>query len=154
MIKNSISYKKLAPLLVKNLKLFKFIVMKNSLLFALILCSNFLFSQDFVGAYSHKSEPVNAGPIVYNLKLNADFTYEISIHRRFNKELGPDEYFKGQGTWKQEKHKILFFPESCECDNEIDLTDTTSRFKSKNSTELVFFNFNGNWSLNVGLSKQ
>lgn len=113
-----------------------------------------IYSQEFVGEYSYKSEPINSGPFVYSLKLNEDFTYEINIHRRINKEY-PDEYFKGIGTWKQEKQKILFYPELCGEKNEIDMTSVTARFDIKKKDELLFYSKKKMaWDLNVGIKKQ
>ena len=128
--------------------------MKKIILSFFLFISITAFSQEFVGEYYYKSEPVNAGPFVYSLKLNTDFTYEINIHRRINKEYGPDEYFKGQGTWKQEKQKILFYPELCGEKNEIDMTTVTARFDIKKKDELLFYSKRKmSWGLNVGLKK-
>lgn len=116
---------------------------------------SFVYSQDFVGKYYYKCEPINSGPLVYSLQLNSDFSYEIIIHRRINKEYGSDEYFKGKGTWKQEKHKIIFQPELCGEKNEIDMTSVTARFDIKNKDELLFFSKKKmGWGLNVGMKKQ
>jgi|SRR5690606_26845411 len=129
--------------------------MKKILLFAFFTISFISFSQNFVGEYYYKSEPVNAGPFVYSLMLNEDFTYEINIHRRVNKEYGPDEYFKGQGTWRQEKHKILFYPELCGEKNEIDMTTVTARFDIKKKDELLFYSKKKmGWGLNVGMKRK
>ncbi len=128
--------------------------MKNCILSFFLFLSISIYSQEFVGEYSYKSEPVNAGPISYNLKLNEDFTYEINIHRRINREFGPDEYFKGVGTWKQVKNKIIFQPELCGEKNEIDMTSVTARFDIKKKDELLFYaKEKMNWGLNVGMKK-
>ena len=123
-------------------------------LFFFFFFSITIYSQEFVGEYSYKSEPVNAGPITYNLKLNEDFSYEINIYRRINRELGPDEYFKGVGTWKQVNNKIIFYPELCGEKNEIDMTSVTARFDIKKKDELLFYSKRKmNWGLNVGMKK-
>ncbi len=128
--------------------------MKNCILSFFLFLSISIYSQEFVGEYSYKSEPVNAGPISYNLKLNEDFTYEINIHRRISREFGPDEYFKGVGTWKQVKSKIIFQPELCGEKNEIDMTSVTARFDIKKKDELLFYaKEKMNWGLNVGMKK-
>ena len=128
--------------------------MKIFILFFFLFFSISIYSQEFVGEYSHKSEPINAGPISYNLKLNEDFSYEINIHRRMNKEFGPDEYFKGVGTWKQVKNKIIFYPQLSGEKNEIDMTSVTARFDIKKKDELLFYSKrNLGWGLNVGFKK-
>lgn len=116
---------------------------------------SFVYSQEFVGEYYYKCELVNAGPLIYSLSLNENFTYEIKIHRRINKEYGPDEYFTGKGKWNQEKNKIIFQPELCGEKNEIDMTSVTARFDIKNKDELLFFaKQKMGWGLNVGMKKQ
>lgn len=128
--------------------------MKNFILSFFLFFSISIYSQEFVGEYSHKSEPINAGPISYNLKLNEDLTYEIIIHRRMNKEVGPDEYFKGVGTWTQVKNKIIFYPQLSGEKNEIDMTSVTARFDIKKKDELLFYaKKKMSWGLNVGLKK-
>lgn len=113
-----------------------------------------IYSQEFVGEYFYKSEPINAGHITYSLKLNEDFTYEINIHRRINDGFGADESFIGRGTWKQEKHKIIFYPVLSGEENEIDLTSVTARFDIKKKNELLFYSKQKmEWGLNVGLKR-
>lgn len=129
--------------------------MKNFILTLFLFVSVSVFSQEFVGEYYHKSEPVNSEPFVYSLKLNDDFTYEINIHRKVNKEFGADEYFKGQGTWKQEKNKIVFIPELTNEKNEIDMTSVSARFDLRKKDELLFYSKRKmSWGLNVGMKKQ
>lgn len=113
--------------------------MKNYLFFAFILCSNFLFSQDFVGYYYKEISGKKGEIFEYSLQLNEDFTYSIEFKRKLNQLNSETEIFTGNGNWKQEKHKIFFYPKPCECEKEINLLGVTSRFKSKDSTELVFF---------------
>lgn len=113
-----------------------------------------IYSQNFKGNYHFKSEPINAELIEYNLKLNEDFSYEIRIHRRVNNEYGIDEYFKGVGTWKQEKNKISFHPELSGEENEIDMTSVTARFDIKKKDELLFYaKKKMSWGLSVGMKK-
>ena len=129
--------------------------MKTLLGLFFFISFSFAYSQDFVGEYYYKSEPINSGPFVYSLTLNEDFSYVINIHRRTNKEYGPDEYFKGKGTWGQEKSKIIFQPELSGEKNEIDMATVTARFDHKKKDELMFFTKKKmGWGLNVGMKKQ
>jgi hypothetical protein len=114
-----------------------------------------MYSQEFVGVYTYKSEPVNTGFIEYNLVLNNDSTYVIAIQRKLNKDYGEVEYFEGKGIWKQEKHKVIFYPELSGEQNEIDMTSVTVRFDIKQKDELLFYSKKKmGWGLNVGMKKQ
>lgn len=128
--------------------------MKNFILSLFVCFSIGMYSQEFVGVYTYKSEPVNAGFIEYSLVLNNDSTYVIAIQRKLNKDYGEVEYFEGKGTWKQEKNKIIFYPELSKEKNEIDMTSVTARFDIKKKDELLFYSKNKmSWGLNVGMKK-
>lgn len=128
--------------------------MKKIILFALFLISFMGFSQEFSGTYFKKNETVDTGFFEYKLHLNDNFTYEIFIQRKINKN-SEIEYFKGLGTWKQEKHKIVFYPENTGVKNEIDMTSVTARFDVKKKDELLFYTKKRmSWNLNVGMRKQ
>lgn len=112
------------------------------------------FSQNFVGTYYQKIEPSNADFFEYELHLKNNFTYQITIQRSISKNIEV-EHFKGQGTWKQEKHKILFYPELCGEKNEIDMTTVTARFDIKKKDELLFYSKKKmGWGLNVGMKRK
>jgi len=111
------------------------------------------FSQEYVGQYTKRNIAKNGELFEFSLTLNDDNSYTIEIHRNLNQKNSVDEFFRGKGTWKIDKKKILFFPELSKEKNEIDLSGATARFDSKNKKVLVFFNLISSWNLNVGMQK-
>jgi hypothetical protein len=121
--------------------------------FTFLLFTILSFSQDYTGKYFKKVNSVNGEIIEYSLNLNDDNSYSIKIYRNLNQKNSIDEFFVGNGKWKIENKKILFFPVFGNEKNEIDLSNTTARFDSKNKLALVFFNSKTFWNLNVGMQK-
>jgi hypothetical protein len=121
--------------------------------FTFLLFTVLSFSQDYTGKYLKKINSVNGEIFEYSLNLNDDNSYSIKIYRNLNQKNSIDEFFVGNGKWKTENKKVLFFPDLSNEKNEIDLSNTTARFDGKNKSALVFFNSNISWNLNVGMQK-
>lgn len=111
------------------------------------------FSQDYAGNYYKKVNSINGELFEYSLNLKSDNSYSVEIHRNLNQVNSVDEYFIGKGKWKIVNKKILFFPELTNEKNEIDMSEATARFDSKDKKALVFFNSIAAQNLNVGMQK-
>jgi hypothetical protein len=111
------------------------------------------FSQDYAGNYHKKVNSVNGELFEYSLNLNTDSSYTVEIHRNLNQKNSVDEFFKGKGKWKIVNKLILFFPELTYEKSEINMSEASARFDSKNKKALIFFNSKSAQNLNVGMEK-
>ena len=131
------------------------VIMKFFYAFVFMFVSHFILAQDFQGKYYRKIEAQAGELLEYTLELKEENTYKILIHRNIKRENSQDEYFKGNGTWTQEKHKIIFTPKLTGEKNEIDMTAVVARFNPKKQNELLFYTKQKmEWVLNVGMKKQ
>ncbi len=85
-------------------------------------------TDQYAGEYGIKHELLNAGVMECNLSLKPDGNFIFHFYRNIDPS-HPKENIYGQGKWKVEKNKLIYFYTSSE--NDLDETHTLNFTNTK-----------------------
>ncbi|NJM80855.1 MAG: hypothetical protein HC854_16830 [Flavobacterium sp.] len=132
--------------------------MKNILLLFFYSISFFISAQnnEYIGHYETIIKTKGGETLEYKLDLKADNTFIYHFYRNLGQTQSIDENWYGKGTWKVKNNIVYFFTDKLtDLDQKynLDFTNTTGRFDTKNKSLFRFYKSNIPWIKKSTVSK-